>query len=133
MPEEHKHESSEPKRPKTLPFNIKIGRNEVIVIIASVIVLAVMSIPPYLPLNDCEVARPAYKCASFQDVMKENCVYWGNFSCNTASDASLPDVEWYILNMCKLQNQYHGTGLDCANLKAACNRIVGNQTCPVAY
>jgi len=127
-PEEHKEEHK-----IKIPFKIKLSRTDVISIIALIIFIAVFTLPTYLPKGNCEVARPAYKCASFKDVMIENCIYWGNYSCNTSADVSLPQIEWYIDNLCKLQNQYHNSGLDCSNLKAACNQITEKQTCPVGY
>jgi len=109
----------------------KLNKVDIISIIALIIFVILVSLPNYLPKNGCEVARPAYKCASFKDVMIENCIYWGNYSCNTQADISLPQIEWYISNLCKLQNQYHNSGLNCENLKIACNQITGNQTCPI--
>jgi hypothetical protein len=89
--------------------------------------------PSYVPKNGCEVARPNYKCASFEDVMVENCAFWGEYKCDTSADASLTDVEWYIKNMCEMQNSYHGSGLDCSNLKSACNKISASQVCPTGF
>jgi hypothetical protein len=76
----------------------------------------------------CEVSGTEYKCASFKTVMIDNCIRWENYNCSTKADANLSQVEWYIENLCKLQNQYHNSDLDCSNLKKACNQIVGNQT-----
>ena len=132
MPEEEK-EVKEEKPKRKLPFKIKLSRTDVISIIVLIIFIAIVALPTYLPKGNCEVARPAYKCASFKDVMIENCIYWGNYSCNTSADVSLPQIEWYIDNLCKLQNQYHNSGLDCSNLKAACNQITEKQTCSVGY
>jgi len=129
MSEETKeHEVEEHKR--RIP---KLTRWDTIAIVILILFVIVVTIPNYISKDDCEVARPEYKCASFKDVMIENCVYWGEYSCNTASDISLTQIEWYIENMCKLQNQYHGSGLDCSSLNQACNQIVGNQTCPIGY
>ena len=121
-PEEHKTK---------IPFKIKLSKADYIAIIVLIVFLILVSIPTYAPKDDCEVARPDYKCASLKDVMIENCNYWGEYQCNTNADVSLPQIEWYIGNLCKLQNQYHNTGLDCSNLKLACNTITGNQVCPV--
>jgi hypothetical protein len=129
MPEEEKkHEHKEEKSKIKFP---KLSKADIISIIALIIFVTIVSIPTYLPKGECEVARPAYKCASFKTVMIENCVYLGNYSCNANADVSLPQIEWYIENLCNLQNQYHSSGLDCSNLKKACNQIVGNQTCPM--
>jgi hypothetical protein len=129
MPEdEKKHEQKEEKHKIKFP---KLSKADIISIMALIIFVIIVSIPTYLPKGECEVARPAYKCASFKNVMIENCVYWGNYNCNTNADVSLPQIEWYIENLCNLQNQYHNSGLDCSNLKKACNQIVGNQTCPM--
>jgi hypothetical protein len=137
MAEENKEEKHEEhKKDKSrLAFlaNIKLTRTDVIAIIALIIFIIVVTIPDYIPKDNCEVARPNYQCASLKDVMIENCNYWGKYSCDTNADVSLPQMEWYILNLCKLQNQYHSTGLDCSDLKSACNKIIGNQTCPVGY
>ena len=127
MPEEAKVEEHKRK----IPF--KLTKRDAIAVAVLVVFLIVITIPDYVSKDDCEVARPAYKCASFRNVMIENCVYWGNYSCNTQADVSLPQIEWYIDNLCKLQNQYHNSGMDCSDLKQACNQIVGNQTCPIAY
>jgi hypothetical protein len=114
-----------------IPFKItKIDIIAVILLIAFLILVATLI---HMPKGGCEVARPNYKCASFEDVMIENCVYWGSYDCDTSADASLPDIEWYIQNLCNLQNSYHGSGLDCSNLKAACNKITGDQTCPTGF
>ncbi|MEM5790832.1 MAG: hypothetical protein QXP77_02190 [Candidatus Aenigmatarchaeota archaeon] len=111
----------------------KLSKVDIASIIFLIIFFILVSLPNYMPKNGCEVARPAYKCASFKDVMIENCVYWGNYNCDTQADISLPQIEWYIDNLCELQNKYHNSGLDCSNLKKACNQITGNQTCPIGY
>jgi len=130
--EEHKERHEEVKQHKTkLPFKIKLSKADIAALIALVIFLVLVTIPTYMSKDNCEVARPDYKCASLKDVMIENCNYWGKYKCNTNADVSLTQIEWYIGNLCKLQNQYHNTGLDCSNLKLACNTITGTQTCPV--
>lgn len=138
MAEEKKHEEHHPEHENKveehkirLPFKIKLSRADIVAIIVLVIFLAIFTIPTYLPKGECEVARSNYECASLKDVMIENCNYWGDYKCNTNADASLPQIEWYIGNLCNLQNQYHNTGLDCSNLKLACNTITGSQTCPI--
>jgi len=133
MVEEHHHEKTEEHKvehKRKLPFNIKLGKMDIVAIIALLIILILFTIPSFLPKDSCEVARAAYKCATFKNVMIENCVYWGNYKCDTNADVSLPQIEWYIGNLCKLENQYHNAGLDCSNLKQACNQITGKQTCP---
>ena len=132
--EEHnEHATHEEHKKSRLPFKIKLSKWDIVSIIFTILFLSLITMPYYLPKGECEVARAAYKCASLKDVMAENCIYWGNYSCNTASDVSLTQIEWYIGNLCSLQNQYHNSGLDCSNLKAACNQITEKQTCPLGY
>jgi len=130
MPEGTKEPETE-KQKRKIP--LKLTRWDAVAVVILIVFVVVITLPEYTPKGNCEVARPEYKCASFKDVMIENCVYWGKYNCNTAADVSLPQIEWYIDNMCKLQNQYHNSGLDCSNLKQACNQIVGNQTCSIGY
>jgi hypothetical protein len=126
--EEHKKEGHKPR----LAFlsHIKLTKKDILAIMILIIFIILVIIPQYYSKGNCEIARPDYKCASIKDVIIENCNYWGKYSCNTNADVSLPQIEWYILNLCKLQNQYHNTGLDCSDLKSACNKITGSQTCP---
>jgi hypothetical protein len=138
MAEEHKEEKHEEHKKEgklRLAFlpHIKLTRKDILAIVALIIFIIAVTVPTYAPKDSCEVARPDYKCSSVKDVMIENCNYWGKYDCNTNADVSLPQIEWYILNLCKLQNQYHNTGLDCSNLKSACNKITGDQTCPIGY
>jgi len=130
--EDHKHseQHAEHKKEYKLPFKIKLTKWDIIALIALIVFLAMLSMVIYASKGECEVARPNYKCASLKDVMIENCLYWGKYSCDTNADLSLPDIEWYIVKLCSLQNEYHNTGLDCSNLKSACNKITGSQTCP---
>ncbi len=73
--------------------------------------------------GDCEIAQAGYKCESIKNVLVENCNYWGNFSCDSAKDVSLPQIEWYIGNLCNLgKDKYKFT--DCADLKNVCNGVV---------
>lgn len=96
------------------------------------VVVVLLAIPVYyMPNPDCEVARPDYKCASAKDVMVENCNLWGKFNCDSTADSSLPQVEWYLGNLCQIHNKDHADQLDCANLKATCNSVVGHVVCPV--
>ena len=130
MDEEKTEEKKEEEKPKKR-FSIKLSKWDKISIIILIIFVILVTIPVYIPKGGCEVARAGYKCASFKDVMSENCVYWGNYSCNTSADISLTQIEWYIENLCNLQNQYHNTGLDCSNLNSACNQITGSKVCPL--
>ncbi len=110
---------------------IKLSKWDKLAVLALLLFILVMAIPVYTPKGDCEVARPGYKCASARDVMIENCEYWGKYACNTSADVSLPQVEWYIGNLCKIANRDHNYGYDCADLKHACNQATGKQVCPL--
>jgi hypothetical protein len=128
--EEHRHEAKEEhKESKKLPFNFKLTKWDAAGIAVLAVFVILVTIMTYAPKDNCEVARADYKCATFSDVMIENCADWGNYSCNTSVDPSLTQVEWYIQNLCALQNKYHGAGLDCTNLKSACNKISGKSVC----
>ena len=107
----------------------KLRREDMIAISVLIIFLIIMAIPIYAPKDGCEVARAGYKCESIENVMIENCEYWSEFNCNTEADNSLVQIEWYIGELCKLQNQEHKTGLDCNNLQYACNQISGQELC----
>jgi hypothetical protein len=111
----------------------KLTRKDQIGIAVFLIVVVLLAIPVYYrPNPDCEVARPNYKCESAKNVMIENCAYWGKFGCDSSKDESLPQVEWYIKNLCQIHNQDHaGNQLDCTSLLHACNQVTGNATCPV--
>jgi len=111
--------------------NIKISKWDVFAVLGLAAFIIIMSVLVYAPKGECEVARPGYKCASAKSVMIENCNYWGKYACNTSADVSLPQVEWYIGNLCKIANENHGYGYECANLKLACNQVTGKQVCPV--
>ena len=129
---EHKTENQE-KKEEHKKFSFKLSKWDIISIILLIIFVALVAIPVYTYNEDCEVARPNYKCDSIKNVMIENCVYWGNYNCDSNADLSLPDIEFYIGGLCELQNKHHNTGLDCSNLKSACNKISGNQLCPLGY
>ena len=104
-----------------------------IALVALVVLVIVLALPDYLPKNGCEVARAAYKCLPAKTVMVENCDMWGNFSCDSTADTSLPQVEWYIDNLCTIHNRLHPDDqLSCGNLRTACNQATGQQVCPVA-
>jgi hypothetical protein len=111
----------EEEKPKKKLFKIELTRNDKIAIIALIIFVVLLSIPTFLRQG---VARPGFEIADEKDVMIENCVYWGQYSCDTSSDISLTQIEWYIKGLCEIQN------LECSNLKLACNQVTGNQTCP---
>jgi hypothetical protein len=111
----------------------KLTRKDWLGIAILVIVVVLLAIPVYYrPNPDCEVARPAFKCETAKNVMIEHCGYWGKYKCDTAADNSLPQVEWYIKNLCGIHNKYHADQLDCSNLKHACNQATGETTCPIA-
>ncbi|MFQ6009882.1 MAG: hypothetical protein ACE5J7_02060 [Candidatus Aenigmatarchaeota archaeon] len=114
-----------------IPKLPKLTRFDKIAVAALVIFVILVSIPVYTDKAGCEVARPGYKCASAKEVMVEHCEYWGNWTCDSNAHISLPQVEWYIDNLCDIHNRYHSNRFDCANLKLACNQATGEQTCPV--
>jgi len=111
--------------------NINLSKWDNLAVLGLISFVIIMSILVYTPKGDCEVARPGYKCASASEVMVENCEYWGKYDCDSSSDVSLPQVEWYIGNLCKIANRDHNYGYDCAGLKHACNQVVEKQVCPV--
>jgi len=100
-----------------------------VAIFALLAFIVLVSIPVYAPKGDCEIARPGYTCASSIDVMIENCNYWSQWSCDSSQDISLPQVEWYIDNLCDLASKRQS--LDCSNLKLACNQVTGENICSV--
>jgi hypothetical protein len=109
----------------------KLTRNDKLAIVGLVVLVILFAIPVYAPHGTCEVARAAYKCVLAKAVIIEHCQYWGEFKCDTKADVSLPQVEWYIGNLCKVHNNNHPDDkLDCSNLKAACNQAVGQTVCP---
>lgn len=128
MEEEKKHEVKEKRN-----FKLKLKKLDIAAIVFLIVFVILISMPSLVPKDNCEVARPEYKCATFEQVMIENCNYWGEYDCDTQADPSLPDIEWYIGNLCNLQNQYHGTDLDCSTLQIACNQITGEQVCPIGF
>src|SRR3972149_3386835 len=98
-------------------FNIKLDRKDKIALVALIAFVILMAIPIYISKGDCEVLRPGGECASTREVMIENCAYWGQYSCDTTKDVSLPQIEWYIENMCKFSSKKYN--LDCSNLQLA--------------
>ena len=109
----------------------KMGKNDWLAIAALIILVGLVAIPSYVDKGNCEVARAGYTCANFKDVLIENCNYWGNFSCDSTKDVSLPQIEWYIGNLCKLGKDKYKFP-DCANLKNVCNVAVGTAVCPAS-
>ena len=109
----------------------KLTRLDKVALLILVIFVVLASIPIYADKAGCEVARPGYKCLTAKEVMVEHCDHWGKWDCNSAADISLPQVEWYIDNLCSIHNQYHDDKLECANLKLACNQAAGKETCPI--
>lgn len=107
----------------------KLTKRDYVGIAILIIVSFLLVLPSYIPKNGCEIAKADYKCATAKDTMIENCAYWGKYQCDSSKDVSLPDIEWYIGNLCKIQNNLHNTGLDCTNLKMACNQITGTTVC----
>ncbi|MBL7160109.1 MAG: hypothetical protein ISS95_00945 [Candidatus Aenigmarchaeota archaeon] len=117
----------------------KITKWDVLAIIALIVFVILVSIPVYKDKEGCEVARPGYKCASAKDVMIEHCAHWAKWECphcgkdewKTCADPSLPNVEWYIENLCNVHNDLHKDKFDCSNLKLACNQASGEVVCPI--
>lgn len=108
----------------------KFTRRDWIALAVLVIAVVVLAIPIYADKKGCEVARPEYKCETAKNVMIENCQLWEKYSCDTSADNSLPQVEWYIQNLCDTHNKLHGNDkLDCNNIKATCNSITGLNRC----
>ena len=106
----------------------KLTKTDKIAVAALLIFVVLMALPIYFPATDCEVARPGYKCETAKNVMIEHCEYWGEFNCDTSADNSLPQVEWYLENLCDIAKRHES--LDCSNLKLACNQVTGTQICP---
>jgi len=109
--------------------DFKLTKKDIAGIAILVVFVAFFTILLNSDTGECQIARPGYKCASAKDVMIEHCSYWGEFECNTDADVSLPQVEWYIQNLCNIASEDYQ--LDCSNLKLACNQITGMTTCPI--
>jgi len=124
MAEEHQEKKT---HSRIIP---KLSKWDFAAVTVLVIFLILVAIPVYTSKGECEIARPEYKCASARAVMIENCEYWGKYGCDSAKDISLPQVEWYIGNLCKIANKNHNYGYDCSNLKSACNQVTEKLTCP---
>ena len=132
MAEETKPEHHEKKKLDIAGYFKSWRKKDWIALAVLIIFVVMLALPSYLPKNGCEVARPNYKCESAKNVIIENCVFWGKWSCDTTADESLTQVEWYIGNLCGIHNKYNSDKLDCSNLKLACNQATGNAICPVA-
>ncbi len=105
---------------------------EIVIIATFFIFLILVTIPVYKDKHGCEVARPNYKCESAYNVLKENCEYWSKYNCNTSADISLPQVVWYIKNLCEIANEHHNYGFNCDNPKEVCNQVMNKTVCPVS-
>lgn len=108
---------------------IKLGKWDILALAALAGFIILMAALIYAPKGGCEVARAGATCVPARDVLVEDCNYWAKFGCDSTKDAGLPDIEFEIGSLCKVQNSLHGSGLDCSNLKMACNRITGKQVC----
>ncbi len=108
---------------------ISMTKKDLLYIAILVVFITLLSYPTFIPKGECEVARPGYKCESAHNVMIENCNYWSTFSCDTSADVSLPQIEWYIGNLCNIAKSREN--LDCSNLKLACNQITQKNACPI--
>lgn len=120
MPEERK---------KHFFGKIKLGKWDLIAMAALAGFIILMAALIYGPKGNCEVARAGFTCVPAKDVIIEDCNYWSKWNCDSSKDASLPDIEFEIGSLCKIQNNLHGTGLDCSNLKTACNQMAQKQVC----
>ncbi len=116
-------------KPKTFFGNLKLGKWDIAAIAALAGFIILMAALIYAPKGGCEVARAGGTCVPAKDVLIGNCNFWGKFGCDSSKDASLPDIEFEIAGLCKIQNSLHGTGLDCSNLKTACNQIAQKSVC----
>jgi len=116
-------------KPRKFFGNLKLGKWDLMALAALVGFIILMAALVYAPKNGCEVARAGGTCVPAKDVLVENCNYWAKFGCDSAKDASLPDIEFEIAGLCKIQNNLHGAGLDCSNLKMVCNQMVQKQVC----
>lgn len=108
---------------------LKLGKWDLIAIAVLAGFIILMAALIYAPKGGCEVARAGFTCVSAKDVIIEDCNYWAKYGCDSTKDASLPDIEFEIGGLCKIQNSLHGSGLDCSNLKQACNQIAQKQVC----
>lgn len=117
------------KNKKQFFGKLKLGKWDLVALAVLAGFIILMSALIYAPKGGCEVARAGATCVPAKDVLVEDCNYWAKFGCDSTKDASLPDIEFEIGSLCKIQNSLHGTGLDCSNLKMACNQITQKQVC----
>ncbi len=107
----------------------KLTKRDIAILAIFIVFLILISIPAYRDKHGCEVARPGYECASAKEVLIENCEYWAKYNCNTSADISLPQIVWYIKNLCKIANEYHNYGYDCTNPEKVCNSVLERNAC----
>jgi len=107
----------------------KLTKKDYIAIIVLIVFVIIVAIPLYKDKEGCEVAQAGYTCASAEEVMIDNCRYWGEFQCDSTADVSLPQIEWYIGNLCEIYRDLHDSDFDCTNLPVACNVISGESLC----
>jgi hypothetical protein len=107
----------------------KLTRNDKIAIAFLVIFVVVMAYPIYKDKEGCEIAQGGYTCDSAENVMIDNCEYWGKWKCDSTADVSLPQIEWYIGNLCEIYKNNHDGSFDCSNLPQACNAISQKTLC----
>lgn len=119
----------EEKSSRNILKRVKLSRFDILALAALVGFIVLMASLIYAPKGGCEVARAGFTCAPAKDVMVEDCSYWSKWNCDSSKDISLPNIEFQIEGLCKVQNRLHGTGLDCSNLKQACNQIAERQVC----
>lgn len=108
----------------------KLGKWDLMALAALAGFIILMAVLIYAPKGGCEVARAGFACVPAKDVLIEDCNYWSKWNCDSTKDASLPDIEFQIGSLCKIQNNLHGQVLDCSSLKNACNQITEKQACP---
>lgn len=116
-------------KPKLIFGKLKFGKWDILAIAALAGFIILMAALIYAPKGGCEVARAGFACVPAKDVLIENCNYMSKWNCDSSKDASLPDIEFEIQSLCKIQNNLHGTGLDCSNVKMTCNQITQKQVC----
>ncbi len=120
---------AEEATPKKFFGKLKPGKFDILALAALAGFIILMAALIYAPKGECEVARAGGTCVPAKDVIIEDCNYWAKYGCDSTKDASFPDIEFEIGSLCKIQNSLHGTGLDCSNLKTACNQITQKQVC----
>jgi hypothetical protein len=108
--------------------NINITKKDMFAIIALVLFVFLMAVPIYKDKEGCEIAQAGYTCDSAENVMIDNCKYWAQWNCDSSADSSLPQIEWYIGNLCEIYKKNHDANFDCS-LPVACNSISGENLC----